>query len=474
VSESGISMANLLLLENDTAICKGVGRVLKGTGHSFHWLRSPQGLLKRLHDPVGGPALILASPKFYPKARTAALELEHPVPVILVTDEKGLGLISFAETGPPDDLITIPLRKREFLFRISRVLDTAAKFRELSRQQQDFRKVIDIAASGFSMVEPGKVLHHIVKELADNMPVFRCSIVSVDEKKKQIDILSTHENYKAPDLRLELGKYPEIHVACRKKKPVVVKDVNVDPLTGQIRSMLADRRIRSIMVVPITSHHKVFNHLFLRASSTTRPFSDSEIQFVQELSRASANAIHRAFVFEKLEGEKRKFERMAATDALTGLYNLRYLGKRLDQEFSRAIRHALPLSCMMVDLDNFKEINDRYGHKCGDGVLVEFAQLLEENFRKSDIVGRYGGDEFIVLMPQSDVSGAVIEAERLVRRVSGHRFRSLKKGLPVSVSVGFASYPNNKMKAPSDLVACADRALLDAKKQGRNQIAIYH
>jgi diguanylate cyclase (GGDEF)-like protein len=128
---------------------------------------------------------------------------------------------------------------------------------------------------------------------------------------------------------------------------------------------------------------------------------------------------------------------------------------------------------MMFDLDNFKEINDTFGHKHGDRALVEFSKVLERNFRKSDIVSRYGGDEFIVLMPQSESEGALSEAERIRDVVEHHGFIIAGQRVSLSASIGFASFPSDKMKVASDLVACADKALLQAKVMGRNMVAVF-
>ena len=164
------------------------------------------------------------------------------------------------------------------------------------------------------------------------------------------------------------------------------------------------------------------------------------------------------------------FERLAITDYLTGIYNIRYFYNRLEEEFSRAVRYKIPLSCMMLDIDYFKKINDIYGHRIGDITLREFAQLVKSHTRKSDIFARYGGEEFIMLLPQTSLEGAIHEAERIKKAVSEHQFMGLEKEDKITVSIGIACTSDEKMKTPDDFITFADNALFTAKNRGRDQI----
>ncbi len=195
--------------------------------------------------------------------------------------------------------------------------------------------------------------------------------------------------------------------------------------------------------------------------------------FCNTIANTSANALHSAFLYEKSVSEKMHLGKLAITDFLTGLYNTRYLYHRLEEEFSRVRRYNIPLTCLMMDIDLFKRINDTYGHKTGDQVLKEFAQLLKKNIRKSDILARYGGEEFIILLPNTSKKGSLSEAERLSRSIKKHKFKALKGKHAISVSIGAVTYPHKKIKVGDDLITLADTALFKAKSKGRGSVVVY-
>lgn len=174
---------------------------------------------------------------------------------------------------------------------------------------------------------------------------------------------------------------------------------------------------------------------------------------------------------EQLAQATKRLEEMAITDELTGLYNRRFFWEELKNEFARTQRFRLDLSCLMIDLDFFKEINDRHGHQTGDRVLRDLARLLRESCREPDTLARFGGEEFVAILPQTDFEGALVQAERLRRQVES---RSLLidqgQALKLTVSIGVASYPDDRITEIEDLVKIADDALYLGKQQGRNRV----
>ncbi|PJA77344.1 MAG: hypothetical protein CO150_01430, partial [Nitrospirae bacterium CG_4_9_14_3_um_filter_53_35] len=162
-------------------------------------------------------------------------------------------------------------------------------------------------------------------------------------------------------------------------------------------------------------------------------------------------------------------EKLATTDGLTGIFNHRYFYRRLDEEFNRAERYSIPLSAIMMDVDSFKGINDTLGHRIGDRILKELAVVLKSKIRKSDIVARYGGDEFIILLPQTDRQGAEMEAHRVVRSIMDYQFESLPDS-KIKVSYGISTYPNEQILKADDLVTIADRSLYTYKAKNKNPV----
>ena len=164
-----------------------------------------------------------------------------------------------------------------------------------------------------------------------------------------------------------------------------------------------------------------------------------------------------------------QLQKLSIHDSLTKIYNRRYFMQRFFEEFQRAKRFNLDLSFLMIDVDHFKKINDTYGHLVGDAVLKEIANMLNENLRGIDFVGRYGGEEFSALLIETDKAGAIMVAERLCSRISCQRINVFDESLSLNVSVGVASFPQNTLYSDV-LVEIADKALYKAKLLGRNKV----
>lgn len=160
----------------------------------------------------------------------------------------------------------------------------------------------------------------------------------------------------------------------------------------------------------------------------------------------------------------------ARTDSLTGLWNRRALDEQVPLQLSLAQRYGTPLCVVMVDIDLFKQLNDDHGHAMGDAALQHVAQLLREGLRDSDFVARFGGEEFVLLLPQTDLPGTMSAAERIRNAVASNPFSPVNHQIPLKVSMGIAQARHNDRA--SDLFARADAALLRAKQSGRNQIQV--
>lgn len=174
-----------------------------------------------------------------------------------------------------------------------------------------------------------------------------------------------------------------------------------------------------------------------------------------------------------MEANKR-LEELSNRDGLTNLYNRRYIDKVLEMEFLRSKRYRMPLSCLMIDIDHFKNINDTYGHVFGDMVLVHLSDMLIDMSRSCDVVARYGGEEFIIMLPETDTKGAADFAERLRTAVSKQGIECAEKSASVNlnISIGVSSY-TKRVENFREMVNCADRALYEAKRLGRNRVCCF-
>ncbi len=177
---------------------------------------------------------------------------------------------------------------------------------------------------------------------------------------------------------------------------------------------------------------------------------------------------------ETLDKKNTLLRELSIKDGLTGLYNYRFFREILYEQFNLAKRFEFSLSCIMLDIDYFKAVNDTYGHQAGDAILHQLSDILKGNVREADKVVRYGGEEFVMILPYTDHESAHIKAERLRQIVSDHPFPVGDKTIGVTVSLGISSFPDNKLiKKAEHLVSYADKALYEAKQGGRNRTAVY-
>lgn len=175
---------------------------------------------------------------------------------------------------------------------------------------------------------------------------------------------------------------------------------------------------------------------------------------------------------QQLEKSLKRVEEVAATDPLTGLYNRRHFGKVVDQLFSESQRYDTDLSCVMIDLDGYKQLNDSYGHQIGDQLLIVAGKVISANMRKMDVAARYGGDEFILLLPRAggeEAAGVVTRIRDEFRQASAI---VLRRNEGVSMSVGIGSVKVDMPAGSEQLIAAADGALYKAKEGGRNRIVV--
>ncbi len=175
----------------------------------------------------------------------------------------------------------------------------------------------------------------------------------------------------------------------------------------------------------------------------------------------------------QLQAANDKLLKLSVTDDRTDLYNDRYLKQRLSEEFKRSMRYGTDLSLILLDLDQFKKVNDRWGHECGDAILRQFGEILLDNAREIDIVGRYGGEEFLMVLPNTDGIKAAIVGERVRKATEDHLFRHLDQMIRLTVSAGISSVPTNQeVREEEQFVRAADEALYRAKEAGRNKIIV--
>jgi len=197
---------------------------------------------------------------------------------------------------------------------------------------------------------------------------------------------------------------------------------------------------------------------------STAPYTEADLRHTEQLVNQVAIALDNALVHKEIE-------KLSVTDHLTGVFNRRRFSEVLADEFSRAARYRYELGILMIDVDDFKAVNDTYGHQQGDIVLAELSWLLKEHTRSTDIWARYGGEEFVGLVTHAGADGVSILAEKLRKVVENHEFTGLK-GQKVTVSIGVGMFPHEGAKTAEDVIKVADENLYEAKRNGKNQVVI--
>lgn len=339
--------------------------------------------------------------------------------------------------------------------------------------KNDFALVLDILKQLSVRRSVHEILYVFTDQIATTVKADRCSVVRVWEHENTAHVLASHEDKSVDDVVIDLNKYPEVKATLDAKSKSIINNVRTDPVTKDVAEQLESMGITSILVVPIVLDNENVGSFLLRTIKKGGSFTQRESDFCSIVCEAAANAIERADLFETIQKTNRSLERLATTDSLTGLYNRRYFITRIEEEIARTARYCVPMCCLLIDIDNFKKVNDTYGHLVGDEVLRSVADLTEQTVRTNDVVARYGGEELIILLPQTELVGARQQAERLLKRISSEKYNGLPDDHPITISIGVAINRADENLTADDFIKRADEALYEAKEGGKNRYIIY-
>ncbi|MBI5326965.1 MAG: diguanylate cyclase [Deltaproteobacteria bacterium] len=467
----------ILIIDNDLTIKAMLEDMLRIHGHTtiLHATNGRDGIrLVKEH----APDIILLDvvmPEMGGIGTCQAIrKMDMPVrPSIIMISDKGDkdAIVEALENGA-DDFIIKPVDALELIARIkaqSRIRDF---YHGVYEDKKNLETILDIIKTISSMLKTNEVLSTIVNRVADITAAARCSIVLIANEDVGY-VLASHEKPEIKKIKLDLNKYPEIKEAVKNRRPVVVENIAKHPLMAGVRDLVKDLQKMNELVLPIVWEDKVIGTIFLRTRRPAKCFTEKEINLCRIISSSACQAIKNARIFEDISKEKDMMKTLAVTDSLTELYNHGFFYTRLEEEFNRAVRYGTPISLIMMDLDDFKKINDSYGHRTGDHVLKEVAGLIKKLVRKTDMVARYGGEEFAVILPHTNIKGAEEEAERILAAILSHSYAHLAKET-ISMSIGVASSPCKKpITNFGDLVNFADTALYEAKRSGKNKVVVF-
>ncbi|WP_088536725.1 sensor domain-containing diguanylate cyclase [Geobacter sp. DSM 9736] len=332
----------------------------------------------------------------------------------------------------------------------------------LENQVRALEEFIEVARTVVSTLDLDTLLQSILSSAMNFAAAPAGSIALYDDRRQELNLYS-HAGLTADFVRHERwevkpGGLTEQVLASR--EIVYIEDTGE---TAFSNPLMAEEGIRALVCVPLCVNEQVVGVLYLD-DFVPRKFERDKLKLLTVLASFAAMAIDNA----KLHNRTRL---MAITDALTGLHNHRYFQQVFKQEVDRAKRYEKPLALIILDVDDFKKYNDTYGHFSGDQVLVAVGETISRILRRVDYAFRYGGEEFVVLLPESGLDSALQVAERLRATICAETaaiFGGQGK-IGVSVSVGVACYPSNGIER-EDLFNAADSLLYRAKELGKNRV----
>ncbi|HYM79160.1 MAG TPA: diguanylate cyclase [Candidatus Dormibacteraeota bacterium] len=336
---------------------------------------------------------------------------------------------------------------------VSVAVENARLFADEQRRSRQLAFLNNVSRTAISSDDPVHMLDEIAGEIQKNFSFDHIGIGLLDHGTKEVEIKAeAGANTHAKGRRIPLGTGIMGRVARTGERALVQ-----NALPGNLTGILPDSR--AVLCIPITYGESLLGVLNVESRSENA-FSPQDVLILNTLADLLATALHNAFVFQKLQQQ-------SITDGLTGIKTRRFFWEALSAEWKRASRSGRPFSVVLIDLDKFKEVNDTLGHFEGDLVLARVGRLLEQKSRQSNVVARYGGDEFIVLMPETGSEQAQVLAERLRVWLANDPMLSEHR---ITGSFGVASFPMHGFSI-EDIIRVADAGMYVSKRSGGNLVS---
>src|ERR671936_219696 len=327
---------------------------------------------------------------------------------------------------------------------------------------QSYRQLADVFHEILSEQTLDNLLERVADTLAELVPHDTLSIYQADEAQTLLTPVFARDKWaeKIMNSRSAFGEGITGWAALH-REPVRTNQAHLDPRKKVVPGTPEDEP-EALITVPLIARDAVKGALNIYRLGEDATFEDEEFELAIRFADAAALALDNAQIRARLEYQ-------AQTDSLTGLYNHRYFHEHLRAELTRASRSRSAVAVLMLDIDDFKRVNDVHGHGAGDQALTELAELLKGAVRASDIVCRLGGEEFGVIMGSCSVRDALGLARRLTKSMKARDFGPAGA---MTVSIGVAEGPQHAMN-PRELVACAEAAMMTAKARGKNKVVLF-
>ena len=396
-------------------------------------------------------------------------KLKH-VALLIVLDEGDDGsIVSSLEVGANDYLLR-PLHLAELTAAVRSHFKNRTSITRLKDDNKELATILEIAEMLTSTLNSCDLFYIIVHKVAEALAVDQCSLIRIEPGSRRGHVEASMDPDDADRPEVVLADLPEVSRCLEANKMLYVEDARRDPELA--RAHHADELL-SVLAVPLQLRQSTAHRIVFRMARRGEPLTYREIKFCQIATTVAANALENAYLFESLEIAHATLTDVAKRDPLTQIYNRGHLFERLEAEFGRSLRKRTPLACLLLDVDHFKRINDELGHQAGDAVLVGLGRVLKEAVRGHDFVGRYGGEEFMAVLPETDAQGALMVAERIRSELRRVRYEGIDdRQVTVSVGVSVLDPETEGPAGVAGLVAAADEALYAAKHGGRDRVVV--
>src|SRR5437588_1910477 len=449
-----VTIAAVLLLDPNTReffVRTSIGRPVEGTKSRMAPGAGLIGTAAQEKRPVYAPD-VSQDPRYI--AHLSETKSEVAIPLMVRDEVVGVLDIQSEELDAFDsetlDLLTL------FSTQASIALENARLYTLEQRRSRQLEAINAIARQTTAVLNLDGLLGRVCDLVLQTFPVDQVVVLLLDEDARLS--VRAHKGKLTPILTqgaaLPAGTGMGMR-ALEQSKTVVENEVAFVP-----HYMASFVETRSEMCVPLIFFGEKLGVLMLESANPNN-FAEEDVAPLESVADICAGAIQNAHYFEKAQ-------QLAYIDGLTGIYNRRYFEMQIGSEIERASRYDGRLAIIMIDIDNFKRLNDEFGHLLGDEVLRQVSGAFGQQLRKVDVVCRYGGEEFAILVPQTSGGNAMEVAEKLRRMVEAYRF----PGVPVKVTIsaGVAEFPANG-QTRDELVAAADAALYVSKERGRNRVS---
>ncbi len=348
-------------------------------------------------------------------------------------------------------------------------LEHIALQNQIAKQKRTIQSLSDLTIFD-SDLRQGALYKNLLEQTTQILDAEQGSLMVLNDENNELSVKAMKGIN--PSLFSLFNKKPGEGIAgqvCQSGLPLLVENIAQDR-----RLSHAPRpryRTPSFLSVPLKKSDRIIGVVNVADKINGQNFTDEDLGLLQAIGSFITMAMERSDLHVRAE----ELKEISITDPMTGLLNRRYFQERLTEEIERTRRHGLPICLIIIDIDDFKQVNDKYGHLIGDEVLKDVSQVIRNTIRTIDVASRFGGEEFTVILPHTSKDDAVLIANRLCELISkgGDLQKKIQGMKALTVSIGLASFPEDAQSV-NELIDSADRALYQAKHSGKNRVVVYH